>query len=255
MRGLAGKTAVVAGGAGGLGTASCLRLAEEGAAVVVGDLKPAAAQEVAERIRSGGGRAIATGLDIADPGQVEALFELATREYGGFDIVHANAADTSKRIVGRDADVVNTPLEVFDQTISVDLRGYVLCSRSAIPVMLERGGGAMVFTSSTASLTGMVAQSSYAMAKSGVNSLVRHIAARWGKQGIRANAVAPGLVVTGSTHTLLSEKVHQQALDEVASTRLGRPEDIGAIVSFLVSDDAEWINGQVIVVDGGRNIR
>ena len=255
MRGLIGKVAIVAGGAGGIGTATSVRLGEEGAMVVVGDINAAAAEEVAGRIISQGGRAIGCHSDISDEEQVRDLVERAVKEFGQLDIFHANAADLAPDIIGRDSDALDIPLEVFDRTIAVNLRGHLLGARHAVPEMLKRGGGALVFTSSGAAFIGEPTRPAYAMAKSGINALVRHIASRWGQEGIRANAVAPGLVLTDIVRSLVSTELLDQRLQATRSKRHGRPEDIAAMVAFLASDDGEWVNGQVFGVDGGLLLR
>lgn len=255
MRGLSGKVAVVAGGAGLIGTATCLRLAAEGASVVVADIDSQAAADVAERIAKEGGRAVSRPVDTSDEASVASLTAFTLEAYGGLDVFHANAADLSPEVIGRDTNAVEVPLEVLDRTIEVNLRGYLLCARHAIPELLQRGGGALVFTSSAAAFGGEPERPSYAMSKSGVNALVRHIASRWGKEGIRANAVAPGLVLNPSLQGVVGNQFLEQALRTTRSSRLGRPEDIAAMVAFLGSDDGEWINGQVIGVDGGAVLR
>lgn len=255
MRGLAGKVAVVAGGAGGIGTATCIRLGEEGASVVVGDVDGAAAEDVAARIRAAGGNAVAAATDISDGAQVEDLVQRALKEFGGLDVVHANAADLSADIIGRDSDIVDISMEVFDRTVAVNLRGHVLCARHAVPVMLERGGGALVFTSSAAAYVGEPERPAYAITKSGITALVRHIASKWGKRGIRANAIAPGLVLTPTVQEGLEPQFRERVLRMGRSSRLGRPDDIAAMVAYLGSADGEWINGQVISVDGGALMR
>ena len=183
------------------------------------------------------------------------LVERAVKEFGQLDIFHANAADLAPDNFGRDSDAVDIPLEVFDRTIKVNLRGHLLSARHAIPEMLKRGGGALVFTSSGAAFAGEPTRSAYAMAKSGINALVRHIASRWGKEGIRADAVAPGLVLTDNIRSNLSPEVLDQYLQAHRSRRLERPEDIVAMVAFLASDDGEWVNGQVFGVDGSALLR
>ena len=256
MRGLAGKVAVVVGGAGGIGSATCVRLADEGCAVAVGDLDGAAGDEVAERIRAGGGRALARQTDIGDDEQVRALIGEAVAEFGGLDVLHANAAGLSAEVIGRDSNAVEIPLDAFDGTIRARRRGHLLCARHAIPRMLERGGGALIFTSSGASLSGEPQRPAYAMSKSAINALVRHIAWRWGKEGIRANAVAPGLVRTARNFDVLQdEDTLQSILSIIRSPRVGKPDDIAAMVAFLASDDGEYVNGQVIAVDGGSTMR
>ena len=255
MRGLSGKVAVVAGGAGGIGTATSRRLAEEGATVVVADLNGEAAADVAAKITGAGGRAISVAFDISDEASVTALIDAAVDAFGGIDVVHANAADLSPATIGQDSDVVDISLDILDRTIDVNLRGHVLCARHAIPELEKRGGGALVFTSSAASFMGEPLRPSYAIAKSGVNALVRHIASRWGKAGIRANAVAPGLVLTKAMLEDRPSAFRERVLKTTRSPRLGTPEDIAAMVAFLASDDGEWINGQVISVDGGTTLR
>ena len=256
MRGLANKVAVVVGGAGGIGSATCVRLAEEGCAVAVGDLDGPAAEQVAAQINAAGGRAFASTTDIGDEEQVRALIAGTIDRFGGLDILHANAADLSPEAIGRDTDVVEMPLEAFDLTVRAGLRGHVLCARHAIPVLVERGGGALVFTSSGSAYAGEPQRPSYAMAKSGLGALVRHIASRWGKQGVRANAVAPGLVRTEHNMAALEdEQTLGPILRGIRAPRVGRPGDIAAMVAFLASDDGEWITGQVIAVDGGSTMR
>lgn len=256
MRGLAGKVAVVVGGAGGIGTATCTRLAEEGCAVAVGNLDGSAAGEVAERIKADGGQALALETDIGDEEQVRNLVDRAATEFGGVDILHANAADMSPEGIGSDSDAVDVPLVSFDRTIRAGARGHLLCARYAIPRLLERGGGALVFTSSGSAFAGEPQRPAYAMSKSAINALVRHIASRWGKEGIRANAIAPGLVRTEKNFEILEdEDTLNLILGTIRSPRVGKPDDIAAMVAFLASDDGEWINGQVIAVDGGTTMR
>jgi NAD(P)-dependent dehydrogenase (short-subunit alcohol dehydrogenase family) len=255
MRGLTGKVAVLAGGAGGIGTATSVRLAEEGALVMVGDLDGAAAAVVADRITAGGGRAQAVQVDVSDEASVQALMAAAVDAFGGIDALHVNAADLAPATIFGDTDALTVPLELFDHTIAVDLRGHLLCTRHALPHLLERGGGAIVYTSSAAAFVGEPLRPSYAMAKSGVNALARHVASAWGKQGIRANCVAPGLVLHGEVAARSSEELRSSAFKRGRSNRMGTPEDVAAMVNMLLSDDASWVNGQVISVDGGSTIR
>jgi NAD(P)-dependent dehydrogenase (short-subunit alcohol dehydrogenase family) len=255
MRGLKDKVAVVAGGAGGIGTATSVRLGEEGVSVVVADLNGDAARAVAGQITEAGGRAVGVTVDISDEGAVNEMVALAVDTYGGLDILHANAADLSAGTLGRDSNALDIALDAFDRTIAVNLRGHLLCTRAALPELLKRGGGALVYTSSGAAFMGEPERPSYAMAKSGINALVRHVASKWGRKHIRANAVAPGLVLTEGPRSVLSEDFMKMALRGTRSWRLGEPEDIAAMVAFLASSDGEWINGQVLSVDGGASLR
>ncbi|MEO6892219.1 MAG: SDR family oxidoreductase [Ktedonobacteraceae bacterium] len=252
MRGLSNKIAVVAGGGGGIGAATAVRLAEEGAVVVVGDLDGEAAKAIAERIRGSGGRAIDVQFDMSDDTSVGTLVKAAVDTYGGLDLMHANAADFSQ--IYLDSDALNVPLEVFDRTIAVNLRGYLLCTRHALPELLKRRG-AIVYTTSAAAYIGEPERISYGVSKSGINALMRHVASRWGKEGLRSNAVAPGLVLTEKTRDTMPEEFKAYAMSVMRSTRLGEPADIASMVTFLFSDDGAWINGQVISVDGGATLR
>jgi NAD(P)-dependent dehydrogenase (short-subunit alcohol dehydrogenase family) len=255
MRGLAGKVVVVAGAGSGIGAATARRLGAEGAAVVVGDLNGPNADTVAAEVRDAGGRAISVTFDIADDASVAALVAAAVHEYGGLDAMHANAADLSPETIGQDSNALEVPMDVFMHTLDVNLKGHLLCTRHALPRLLERGGGALLYTSSAAGHIGEPERPSYAASKAGINSLVRHVASHWGRQGVRANSIAPGLVVTPAMDTGLPSEFRDYALRVGRSPRLGRPDDIAGMVAFLVSDDGEWVNGQVLSVDGGASMR
>lgn len=252
MRGLEDKVVVVAGG-GGIGSATVHRLADAGARVLVGDLDGGHALALADAVREAGGQCLGMRFDIGDEGSVRALVDAALNEWGGIDAMHVNAADL--QVVHQDSDVLEEPLAVFDQTLRVSLRGHVLCTRAVLPELLRRGGGSLVYTSSDASAFGEPVRPAYAMAKAAIEALMRHVASRWGREHVRANAVAPGLVVTPNMAATLPDELRERALRVVRSTRLGAPHDIASMVAFLVSDEAEWINGQVFSVNGGTLLR
>jgi NAD(P)-dependent dehydrogenase (short-subunit alcohol dehydrogenase family) len=245
---------LVAGGAGGIGSATSTRLAEEGASVVVADIDGADAEGVVQHVRDGGGTATAVQFDISDEASVVAMVDATIDAYGGLDGVHINAADLTRK-AGTDDNLVDIDLAMFDHTLAVNLRGHLLVARHSVPHLLQRGGGAMVFTSSGASFTGGPERAAYAVSKAGVNSLVRHVASRWGKEGVRANGVAPGLVRTGRALGNFDEASLQEFVAQTRSTRLGTGDDIAALVAFLLSDDGSWINGQIISIDGGVLLR
>lgn len=251
MKGLHDKVVVVAGGATGIGAGCARRLAEAGAIVVVGDLDGAGAEKTAAEIRDAGGVASSARFDIAVDDSVGALIDGAVAEYGHLHGVHVNAADLSPGTIGRDTDIVDIDLAVWDRTMTVNLRGHMLTARHAMPHLLAAGGGGIVFTSSADSLTGDPHRPAYAASKAGVNSLARHISSRWGKQGIRANAVLPGLVLTGALRADGAAEIREHALAIGRSPRLGQPEDIAAMVALLLSDEGAWITGQTIEVNGG----
>lgn len=251
MRGLQGKSGIVAGGGRGIGAATATRLAQEGASVVIGDIHAEWAEETAERIRAAGGEARGVALDITEPNSVQALVATAVEAYGGLDFFHANAAGGTQG----DVDALNCPLEVFDRSIAINLRGYFICTQAALPELVKRGGGAMIYTSSGAAYGGAPWQVAYPIAKNGIHALMRHVAARWGKEGIRANVVAPGLVLTEAVREHLTDEYVEQGLARVPHRRLGKADDIAGMVVFLASDDGEWVNGQVLSVNGGAAMR
>jgi NAD(P)-dependent dehydrogenase (short-subunit alcohol dehydrogenase family) len=253
LKRLEGKVAIVAGGATGIGAATARRLAAEGASVVIGDINLDQARVVAADIERQGAAALAVRCDIGDEAAVAALIKAAVETHGGLDLIHVNAADLS--IIGQDLDVLAVSMAIFDRTIEIDLRGHVLCTRYALPELLKRGGGAIVYTSSGAAHNAEPTRVSYAVAKAGLHALMRHVATRWGREGIRANVVAPGLVLSETALANLSEEQLAGQLAEAPTTRLGKPEDLAATVAFLMSADGEWINGQVVSVDGGRTMR
>jgi NAD(P)-dependent dehydrogenase (short-subunit alcohol dehydrogenase family) len=247
------QVVVVAGAASGIGAATAHRLASEGARVVVGDIDIERAEKVAADITASGGTATAVPYDQAEEASIAALVEAALVTYGGVDGLHANAADLA--IIGDDGDATEVSLEVFQRTMDVDLRGYMLLTRYVVPPMLERGKGSIVYTSSGAAFVGEAERVCYAMAKAGVNALMRHVATRWGKKGIRSNAVAPGLVLTAGVRDSLPEEFRNSVLRRQRSPRLGDPADVAAAVAYLLSADAEWVVGQVLSVDGGVTMR
>jgi NAD(P)-dependent dehydrogenase (short-subunit alcohol dehydrogenase family) len=255
MKRLEGQTVVLFGGAGGIGTATSLRAAAEGANVVVGSLHQKNADAVAAEIVSRGGRAVALEVDIGSDESIGSAIEGALRAYGSIDAVHINAADMSPETIGYDTDAATIDLDVFDRSVQVNLRGYLACTQQVLPHLLERGGGPIVYTSSAAAFVGEAERPAYAMSKAGIGSLVRHLASRWGKEGIRANAVAPGPTVSAAMEVVLPEEYKAVMLATVRSPRLGRPEDIAAMVVLLLSPEGEWVNGQVISVDGGSTLR
>lgn len=249
------KAIVVIGSGTGIGAATVKQLAAEGARVCAADINLEAAQRVAEEVRAAGGEAHAVYIDIADESLVSQAFTEAVGALGGLDGVHVNAADL--RVIFEDSDALAEDLAVFDRTLQVNLRGHLLCTRAALPHLLDKGQGAIVYTSSGAADAGDSTRPAYAAAKSGLNALMRHVAARWGREGITANCVAPGFVFT--PEMAASGQVPQELLDgflaHTPSTRLGRVEDIAGVVCLLLSEQGRWINGQVYNINGGSLMR
>jgi NAD(P)-dependent dehydrogenase (short-subunit alcohol dehydrogenase family) len=260
VRGLDGKVVVVCAGGTGDGTwigpsiggVAARRLAAEGAKVLVGDLDEAAAHRTAALIVDEGGTAVGQRYEAADEDSARALMERAAAEYGGIDGVHFNAIDTSADDVDGEHDLTTLPLDVWHRRLDVGLLGFVLAARHAIPQMIARGGGGIACTTSDAAYLGEPVRVAYAAAKSGMGAVVRHIASRFGAAGVRANAVSPGLVPSA---LMMEDPRFQQNLRHPRSNRFGQPDDIAAMVSFLLSDDGAWVNGQSICVDGGTVMR
>ncbi len=251
MRGLAGKTAIIAGGARGIGAATARRLAEEGASVVIGDLLIDLARETAASITAKGGNAIAVELNGTIAASQAEIVAKAVDAYGRLDIYHSNLAGGTEG----DVDILNCPEEVLDKSFAINTKSHFLATQAALPAMLERGGGAMIYTSSGAASGGAAWQVAYPMTKNAIHALARHVASKWGRKGIRANVICPGVVLTEAVQQHLDDDYRARALKGIPHTRLGEPEDIAAAVTFLASDDGAWVNGQVWHVNGGMQMR
>jgi NAD(P)-dependent dehydrogenase (short-subunit alcohol dehydrogenase family) len=255
MRGVQGKTFVIAGGATGIGAATAERLAAEGASVAVGDVNITGATATAQRIAESGGRAIAIEFDLSDEGSVKKLIETTIAEFGAIHGLHNVGADLSEDNLGRDTTILDTGMDVWLRTLDVNLLGYVRTIRAVLPHLLDQGGGSIVNTSSGAALGSDPSHVAYGASKAAVNHLTRHVAVNWGKHNIRSNGVMPGLVM-GETQERQNDLQLQQAFLMFGKTsRLGTPDDLAAITTFLLSDEAEWITGQVWYIGGGSHLR
>ena len=175
----------------------------------------------------------------------------ALAEFGGLDFFHSNLAGGTEG----DVDALNCPEDVFDRSVAINLKSHLLATQAALPALLERGGGAMIYTSSGAASAGAAWQVAYPMTKNGIHALARHVANKWGKEGIRANVICPGLIMTEAVAQHLSDKQVADLERRTPSPRLGVPDDIAAAVAFLASDDAGFVNGQVWHVNGGTQMR
>ena len=246
------KIAIVTGGGSGIGAATARLLASEGAAVTVADIDEAGAGAVVEVIRSAGGTARVQRTDVADPGDAEAMVADTIGAFGGLDILHNNAAVIDLNRV--DQDLVTMDLATWDRVLAVNLTGPMLGCRFAIPALLERGGGSIVNTASAAAFYGSDSLAAYGISKAGIVSLTRSVATAYGERGIRCNAVAPGVVVARRAQDVLGGPMGDRLRGITTSHlvgRLGYPEEIAAAVAFLASDDAAFVTGEVLRVDGG----
>lgn len=249
MQGIEGKTAIVTGSGSGIGRASAQLLARSGAQVVVADINLDGAQETVSEIEAAGGIAHAVVVDVSDEASVAAMVEAAVSRFGSLQLLHNNAADV--HIIQRDGDVLGMDTEVWDRTMIVNVRGPMLGCKHAIPHMIAAGGGAIVTTSSTSGQFGDLSRVAYGVSKSGIDSLTRYVATLYGKQGVRANAVAPGVVKTPSLAANVSAEELSLFERNHVTPGMGEPTDIAEAVAFLLSDSAAYITGQVINVDGG----
>ena len=248
---LENKVALVSGAASGIGRATALRLSDEGAKIVIVDLNKQGAEAVAEEIEDRGGTAVGWRTDVSSEEGVLTLFEDVRERFGGVDILHNNAGATGQNGAGGDGGLLEMSLERWELSIAVNLRGPMLMSRSAVPQMQERGGGSIINTMSTAALAGGLRLTAYAASKAGIIGLTQHVATQFGKDHIRCNAIAPGLVLTAPMMRTYTEEAIAALTRENLVPFIGTPENIASVVAFLASDDAAYVTGQVITVDGG----
>jgi NAD(P)-dependent dehydrogenase (short-subunit alcohol dehydrogenase family) len=247
MNGLAGKVAFITGGAGGIGAATAERFIAEGVQVTIADVNGEAARRVAEKL---GPHAHAVTVDIGDEPSVKAALDDAFARFGRLDILFNNAALTDEVTMSLDSNVTDIPLEVWNRTLQVNVTGFMLCSRHAIPRMAQAGGGCIVNTASGSGLLADVARVAYGASKAAVISLTQYIATQHGKDRIRCNAIAPGPITTPRSRTLAGP-LFDIIARHMPMGELGTPQDAAALVAFLASDEARYINGQTILFVGG----
>jgi NAD(P)-dependent dehydrogenase (short-subunit alcohol dehydrogenase family) len=243
------KVAIVTGAAGGIGAATATEFAASGAKVLVADIDAAAADRVAATIKETGGVAEPFVVDLADESQVEAMVAAAAGVFGGLDILHNNAAATTARVPDTILDKMRTAW--WDDMFAINLRGPMIASRAALPLMAARGGGSIINTSSTVSLLATGSLFAYASAKAALNQLTVNTAALVGRRNIRCNAVAPGSVATPRLVEVLDESSFAAMSREAVLPRVVLPIDIARMVTFLASDASSAITGQIIAVDAG----
>ena len=255
MRGLDGNTFIIAGGATGIGAGTAKRLASEGANVAVGDININGAKATVEQITGEGGRAIAVEFDLSDEESIKDLVDATLAEFGAIHGLHNVGADLSDDNLGRDTTVLETDLDVWHRTLDVNLLGYVRTIRAVLPRLLQQGSGSIVNTSSGGSLGTDPMHLAYNCSKAAINQLTRHVANNYGAKGIRSNAVMPGLVMGETQERQNDKQMQQMFLAASKTTRLGKPADLAAITTFLLSEEAEWINGQTWFIGGASHMR
>lgn len=244
MERLKGKVAIITGGAGHLGSASAALFVAEGAKVVIADIAEDRAHAVAQKI---GPDAVGMFFDAEDNSSIEHVVSETVRRFGRLDIMFNNAAITDQAIHAFDKTAVEIPFDVWDRTMAVNVRGVLAGCRYAIPHMIVGGGGSIINTASGSGLTGDRMRIAYGTSKGAVIAMTRYIATQHGRQGVRCNAIAPGLVPAQLSEGYSFENIARHVL----TPRLGVPHDIAALAVFLASDDAGYITGQTISCDGG----
>jgi NAD(P)-dependent dehydrogenase (short-subunit alcohol dehydrogenase family) len=246
---LKGKRAFISGAGSGIGEATALKFAEEGAQIIAADIRTDAAEATAARIKKAGGKAVAVSGDIADASGCRAMIDKGAAALGGLDIMFNNAGI----VLGDDKGPVDTPLAVWDKTIAVNLTGVFLACKYGVPHLLKAGGGAVVNNASVVALVGSAyPQLAYTAAKGGVLSMTRELAIMYARKGLRFNAVCPGPVNTTMVKAFIKEEANWESRRPyMPMGRIGTVEEVANLVAFLASDEASYITGAAYAADGG----
>ncbi len=241
------KVAIITGSARGIGQATALKFAVEGARVVVCDLDRKAVDEVVAQITASGGRAVGFTLNVTDKASIAAMVKGVIDKYGRVDVLVNNAGIVDDAMLRKMTD------DQFERVIDINLKGTYNCARAVVDIMIAQGAGVILNASSVVGLYGNFGQTNYAASKFGVIGMAKTWARELGRKGIRANAVCPGFVETTILKSI-PQKVMQAMIDRVPLGRLAKPEEIANTYAFLASDEASYINGAVIEVSGGATV-
>ena len=245
---LDGKVAIITGAGSGIGRATALLFAQEGAKVIVADIVDKQGKEAAETIKKNGGEAVFVHTDVSKTEDVKNVIKEAVTRYGRLNIMYNNAG-----IEGQMKDTANYPEDIFDRIISVNLKGVWLGIKYAIPEMLKAGGGSIISTASIAGLVGFPGLVGYCASKGGIIQITKTAALEYAKQNIRINCIAPGVIATPMVERLVQSVPGMQegltASEPIGRT--GKPEEIAKAALYLASDDSTFVTGTTLVVDGG----
>ncbi|MGH7048186.1 MAG: glucose 1-dehydrogenase [Stellaceae bacterium] len=247
---LDGKTALITGGGGGIGRATALALAREGARVAVADIMAEAARETVALVNAKGGRAMSLSVEVTHDAEIRAMIENVVAAYGRLDCAFNNAGIAGWQVEAAGKKTAEWSEDSFDRMIAVNLKGVWLCMKHEIVRMLAQGGGAIVNTGSIAGLAGLPTSSAYVAAKHGVVGLTKTAAIEYAAAGIRVNAVCPGYIKTRMTEEVMGRR-GAAILAQTPLGRMGSPEEIAEMVVWLCSDRASYVTGAAYNVDGG----
>ena len=249
MKRLDNRVAIIAGGATGIGAATARRFVAEGARVVIGDLNIDGARALAQEL---GENASAQWYDATDRESIRALVDDTAARFGALHILHNNTALTGKGRQSPDLGVADIPVEMWELTLNVNVTSFLMASQYAIPHMIAAGGGAIVNTASNSGRFGDLVRTAYGASKAAIISLTQHIAVQHGQDGIRCNAIAPGVILTEAMSKL--PELASLIKPHILTREFGGPEDVAALAAFLASDESRYITGQVIPIDGGASV-
>lgn len=255
MKGLREKVFIVTGGGSGIGASTVLRLLDEGASVVAAGTRAEGLEKTRANAGQGADRLLTALFDLKDEGSVRSLVKRTVSTFGRLDGVANVAAEVSTDIIERDQGVDELDVDLWSEILRVNLIGTGLMIRESLPAMVAAGGGSIINVSTAAAWLGSPSTTAYSASKIGLHSLTRHTAQTWGPKNIRCNAVAPGLVLTERSLELVPQRQRTAFLDKVPLPRLGEPEDLAAMLTFLLSDESSWVTGQILSVDGGLTMR